>query len=163
MVVLVVLLTRRRGKFSVLESISLSTAIGLGLYLLDALALVRIGSNRVEHSGIDLGAEFRRIIFSNKENQMLMLFNTAVFVPFGIALEEYQLVLGQGMWRSLGRVALIGFELSLCVECLQLVFHVGIFELTDLALNTAGAVIGASLSLVIHSIIQLFVKTKAYG
>ena len=39
-----------------------------------------------------------------------------------------------------------GFGLSLCIECLQLLLRVGIFELTDLVMNTLGEFIGALIS-----------------
>ena len=40
--------------------------------------------------------------------------------------------------RRLGLAALVGFGLSLTIECLQLLLHVGFFELTDLVMNTVG-------------------------
>jgi len=95
---------------------------------------------------------------------MLMLFSTAVFEPSGFFLAEFLTSTKPfSVGRRIGLVALVGFGLSLCIECIQLVFSVGIFELTDLVLNSAGAVVGVGISLVIHSIIQLFAKTKAYG
>ena len=57
-----------------------------------------------------------------------------------------------GKWRCVGRVALVTFGLSLCIECIQLVFRVGVFELTDLLLNTVGALIGGVALSVVFSI-----------
>ena len=131
-----------RKRFIVHGSIALGTAFFMGLYILDALALVRIGSRWVEHPGFDLGAEFQRITSGNEENLMLMLFNMAVFVPFGLALGVFFRSTGMGLWRCLGRVTLVAFGLSFCIECIQWVLHVGIFEVTDLVLNTAGAGVG---------------------
>lgn len=42
---------------------------------------------------------------------------------------------------------LVGLGLSLLIESIQWVFHIGIFELTDLLLNTLGTFIGAALPL----------------
>ena len=44
--------------------------------------------------------------------------------------------------RQLWLATLAGFGLSLTIECLQLLLHVGFFELTDLVMNTVGAVVG---------------------
>ena len=131
-----------RKRFSVYGAIALGVAVFMGLYLLDALALVRIGVRWVEHPGIDLGAELRRITSGNEENLMLMLFNTAVFAPFGLTLGMFLRSTGMGLWRCLGRVTLAAFGLSLCIECIQWALHVGIFEVTDLVLNTVGAMTG---------------------
>jgi len=53
-----------------------------------------------------------------------------------------------GMWRCLGRVTLVAFGLSLCIECIQLALHIGIFEETDLVLNTVGVGIGGIIFLI---------------
>ena len=86
--VAVMVFARVRGRRSVYGAVALAAAVVLGLCLLDALALVR-----------------------------------------------------------LGYVALAAFLLSLCIETLQLSLHIGMFEVTDLLLNTAGALLGAALSL----------------
>ncbi len=146
-----------RKRFSVYGSIALGVAFFMGLYLLDALALVRIDSRWVEHPGIDLGAELRRIISGNEENLMLMLFNTAVFAPFGLALGVFLKSTGMGFWRCLGRVTMVAFGLSLCIECIQWALHVGIFEVTDLVLNAVGAGIGMGIAL---GMLRLFINRE---
>ena len=145
-------------------AVALGLAVFIGLYLLDALALNRIGMEGARKTGFDLEAEWHRLLHGGEENQMLMLFNVAAFIPFGFFLAAFLASTNRfSAGRKVGLVTLAGFGLSLCIECIQLVFRVGVFELTDLALNTAGAVIGAGLSLFIHSIIQLFAKTKVNG
>ena len=137
-----------RKRLSAFGAIALGVTVFLGLYLLDALALVRFGSHPVEHPGVDLGAEMRRIASGNEESLMLMLFNVAAFVPFGFFLAEFLASIKRfstGRW--IGFVALAGLGLSLCIECIQLVLRVGIFEVTDLVLNTLGAFVGGSLTL----------------
>ena len=156
--------TLSHKKCSTYGAVALWLAVFIGLYLLDALALNRIGMEGVRKAGFDLESEWHRLLHGGEENRMLMLFNVAAFVPFGFFLAEFLASTKRfSAGRRMGLVALASFGLSLCIECLQLVFRVGIFELTDLVLNTAGAVIGAGLSFVIHSIIKLFAKTKAYG
>lgn len=63
--------------------------------------------------------------------------NVIGFLPFGFILP----IIGRRM-RSIFRVTLLGFLLSLAVELLQLVFKVGCCDVDDLLLNTAGAFIG---------------------
>lgn len=156
--------TLSQKKCSVYGDVALGLAVFIGLYLLDAFALNRIGMEGARNVGIDLASEWHRLLLGGEENRMLMLFNVAAFVPFGFFLAECLASKKRfSAGKRMGLVALASFGLSLCIECLQLVFRVGIFELTDLVLNTAGAVIGAGLSFFIHSIIKLFAKTKAYG
>ena len=154
----------QKKKCSAFGAVALGLAVFIGLYLLDALALNRIGIEGARKTCIDLGAEWNRLLHGGRENRMLMLFNVAAFVPFGFFFAEFRASTKRfSAGRRFGLVVLAGFGLSLYIECIQLVFRVGFFELTDLGLNTAGAVIGAVLSLVIHGIIEFFAKTKAYG
>ena len=135
-------------------------SVFLGLYILDALVLVRIGSHFVDQSGIDLGTEIRRITSGNEEILMLLLFNLLAFIPFGFFFSEYLVASKLSMGRCLGYVALTSFGLSLCIESLQLLLRVGIFELTDLVLNTGGGVLGAAMSLGLHKILGLYQNRK---
>ena len=156
--------TLSRKKCSAYGAVALGLAVLIGLYLLDALALNRIGMEGTRKTGFDLESEWNRLLHGGEENRMLMLFNVAAFVPFGFFLAEFLASTKRfSAGRRFGLVVLAGFGLSLCIECIQSVFRVGVYELTDLVLNTAGTVIGAGLSLIIHSIIQLSAKTKAYG
>ena len=68
-------------------------------------------------------------------------------VMFGLFLSGFFLATGKGRWRSLWVATLAGLGLSLLIESLQLVFHIGIFELTDIILNTFGTFVGAALPL----------------
>ena len=82
---------------------------------------------------------------------MLMRVRRRVSVPgavmFGLFLSGFFLATGKGRWRSLWMATLAGLGLSLLIESIQLVFHIGIFELTDLLLNTFGTFVGAALPL----------------
>ena len=46
-----------------------------------------------------------------------------------------------------------GFGLSLYIVCLQLLLRVGIFELTDLVMNTVGAFVGALISAGVRKVV----------
>lgn len=63
--------------------------------------------------------------------------NVAAFVPFGTFLPIFSV-----RCRRFFNVALFSFELSLCVETLQLIFKVGSFDVDDLILNTLGGIVG---------------------
>ena len=139
-------------------AVALGLAVFIGLYLLDALALNRIGMEGAWKTGIDLDAEWHRLLNGGEENRMLMLFNVAAFVPFGIALAVFLETMGMEKWRSLGRVALVASGLTLCVECIQLVFRVGFFEVTDLVLNCAGAGMGGMIVIGIRSVFTKYVR-----
>lgn len=146
LVVLVFLLIRK--KYSVYGSIILALTVLYGLFLLDDLFLRRLGGDIVRPYGFDLGAEYQRLINGSVEHRILMFFNVAFFVPFGFFLAEFFLVVKRGEFkRCLGFVATAAFVFSFVIESLQLVFRVGIFELTDLMMNTMGAGIGGGVSL----------------
>ena len=141
----------RRRRYPVYGAVALGLTLLLGLFLLDALALVRcVDAPLVDRSGLDLSAEYRRLVSWEEDTRYLVLFNVAVFAPFGFVLAEF-LASAKRLkgWRCLAYVALTAFGLSLCIEILQLLFRVGIFELTDLVLNTAGATLGAALPVLI--------------
>lgn len=140
-----------RRKYPVYGAVALGLSLLLGLFLLDALALVRCGdSPLIAHPELNLTAEYQRLVAWEEDTLYLVLFNAAVFAPFGFTLAEF-LASARRLtgWRCLKYVALTAFGLSLCIEMLQLLFRVGIFELTDLVLNTAGAILGAALPVLI--------------
>lgn len=170
--VAVMVFARGRGRRSVYGAAALAAAVVLGLGLLDALALVRIGGQHKLHPTIDIVEEWRRLTSGDEVLNALTLFNLLVFVPFGAALEEALATANPSRGKRrlatadkapkrrrlatantprrrgrIGYVALAAFLLSLCIETLQLRLHIGMFEVTDLLLNTAGAVLGAALSL----------------
>ncbi len=63
--------------------------------------------------------------------------NLVGFIPFGILLP----VISRRM-RNWKRILRAGFFLTLVMEFLQLVLRAGIFDVDDILLNTAGALIG---------------------
>lgn len=64
--------------------------------------------------------------------------NIAAFIPFGIFL----ILLSKNKEMSFVGVLALSFSLSLLLECLQIVFSLGIFDVDDLLLNTAGGLLG---------------------
>ena len=145
--------TLAQKKCPAYSAVALGLAVFVGLFLLDALALTRIGKEGAWKTGFNLGSEWHRLLHGGRENRMLMLFNVAAFVPFGFFLAESLASRKRfSAGRRIGFVALLGFGLSLCIECIQLVFRVGISEVTDLELNCVGAGIGGGVVLGIHGL-----------
>ena len=84
-----------------------------------------------------------------------MLFNVTAFVPFGFFLSEFfSEMRGLTVGKRFDYVVLGAFGLSLVIECLQLVLRVGIFEVTDLVLNTLGAAVGAAVAMAGRGVIK---------
>jgi glycopeptide antibiotics resistance protein len=71
--------------------------------------------------------------------------NVAAFVPFGYLVPKLK-----QRRTSFFFTALFSFELSLCVELLQLVFKLGCFDVDDLLLNTLGGMLGYLIYRITH-------------
>ncbi|HWJ91618.1 MAG TPA: VanZ family protein [Flavisolibacter sp.] len=74
--------------------------------------------------------------------------NMAVFLPFGLLFP-----LCFPRFKQFGKTVLAAFMTSLFLECLQLVFALGSFDVDDLLLNTVGGVIG-------YGILSFFIQAK---
>ena len=121
----------------------------LGLFLLDTAVVIRLGDGMNPVAGFNLTEEYHQLIHGDAARWTEMLANVAVFVPFGFFLSEYLSTTKRvGARRQIGRAALTAFGLSLCIESLQLIFRLGVFEITDLVLNTLGGFVGASMATV---------------
>lgn len=64
--------------------------------------------------------------------------NIVAFIPFGMFLVLLSKNRGMSFIGVLGRT----LSFSLCLECLQVVFSLGVFDVDDLILNTSGGVLG---------------------
>ncbi len=64
--------------------------------------------------------------------------NIVVFIPFGMFL----VVLSKNRGMSFIGVLILSLSVSLCLECLQLITALGVFDVDDLILNTSGGVLG---------------------
>ena len=141
----VILLIRK--KYSVYGAVAWGLTVFMALFLLDTAVVIRY-LGLMEHSaGHNLTLDFSRM-FKTGQGQVETISNIAVFVPFGFFLGEWLASSNRtGSWCRVGLVTLAAFCLSLCIECLQLVLHVGFFEVTDLVMNTVGGVLGAWISM----------------
>lgn len=64
--------------------------------------------------------------------------NIALFIPFGIFL----LLMSRNKQISFISVFILSFGLSLSLECAQVIFSIGTFDVDDLILNVSGAMLG---------------------
>ena len=139
-----------RKKCPAYGAICVGLSAFLGLFLLDAAVVARIillGGVVNHEMGVSLVDEYHRLTHGGRARQMEMLANFTVFIPFGLFLSEFLASAKRfSAGRRLGLATLAGFGLSLCIECHQLLLHVGFFELTDLVMNTLGAFVGALIS-----------------
>lgn len=148
-----VLLIRKRR--SVYGAVVVGLTVFVGLFLLDTAVFVRYMGYFPHGTGYKFSLSLRRLFPSNKIALTEVIANMAVFVPFGLFLSE-ALSTGRrragrsGFWRQVGAVTLVGLALSLAIEVLQLMLGVGVFEVQDLVLNTAGTFIGAALALLVR-------------
>ena len=83
--------------------------------------------------------------YDNPEEDIVKdnIINIACFVPIGILVgliaRRHRLLYGM----------LVGFLTSLAIECTQLMWQKGVFDVDDLFNNTAGALIGGLIALLI--------------
>ena len=81
--------------------------------------------------------------------------NVIGFLPFGFILPIIC-----RKTRHFWLTGLLGFSVSLFAECLQLVWKVGSFDVDDLFLNTAGALIGYLLFAICDGIRRWYYEKK---
>ena len=145
----IILLFQKRHSFY--GAICLGISAFIGLFLLDAAVLSRLSGTAPPKNGFSLSMEYNRLIHGGAVRWTEMLANVLVFVPFGLFLTEF---LASGKKFSAGPrqglATLFGFVLSLCIESFQLVLRVGVFELTDLVMNTLGTFVGTGVAVVLR-------------
>lgn len=108
----------------------------------------RVGSTADYRYNLHLFQEIRRfIIYRNElgmESFVVNIFgNILAFAPFGFWLPFIS-----RKNRKILNIAVLSFEFSLCIEIIQLLFKVGIFDVDDIFMNTVGGVLGYLLFLI---------------
>lgn len=103
-------------------------------------------------------AEIKRFWFSGTTSMFILniIGNLAIFMPFGYLVPR---VFRENSWHIPGFI-LTSFHamlFSLVVELLQLLTKVGVFDVDDIILNLAGAMLGY----IVHSIIKGIAKKIA--
>ncbi|MFR5116583.1 MAG: VanZ family protein [Eubacterium sp.] len=111
---------------------------GLVYFLFFAEMLDRTGIERSYHYNLIPFREIRRfIVYADLLGPVAVISNLfgniAIFMPFGFLVP----ILGRKK-RKFWFTALASFELSLSVECIQLITKTGCFDVDDIFLNTIG-------------------------
>lgn len=79
--------------------------------------------------------------------------NIVVFIPIGMFLPKLF-----NRCKKMTRTVLLTFEISLCVELIQLITKAGSFDVDDLLLNTLGGLCGYIIYMICHGVKRLFRK-----
>ena len=134
----------------------------LYLYLLLKVILFKFGSIEIKFLLIQLQRNLRnpdyifnrlelgnfmpfKTIFYTLQNSSIHGFinlfgNILIFVPLGVFL----LFFSKNKEISFIKILVQSFSLSFCLECFQIVFSIGTFDVDDLILNTSGSLLGFS-------------------
>lgn len=118
----------------------------------------RAGTERAYAYNLELFKEIKRFWNYREELGIFAVFsniagNVICFLPFGSILP----VLSRKA-RSFWVITFLSFDFSLLVECTQLIFRVGSFDVDDLFLNTLGGMLGFFIFTVCNVI-----RRKHYG
>lgn len=111
-----------------------------GAWILVATLLCRKGTDLRPPEWIPLWSWVEVFRGGNWDLLDQILLNILLFVPLGAALYSWSWV--RQRRRPLTAVWLIGLGLSACVEVLQLLFHLGLFEWDDMLHNGLGCLLG---------------------
>ncbi|MBB6444107.1 VanZ family protein [Bacillus benzoevorans] len=80
--------------------------------------------------------------------------NIAAFIPFGMFL----VLLSKNKGKTFIGVLTLSLSLSLCLECLQVLSSLGIFDVDDLILNTSGGLLGYGAIKLYDKVYRKFIK-----
>ena len=145
-----------RKKCPVYRAIVLGVTVFIGLFIMDLAVWIRYCGFFYHASGNGLQVGIGRLFHESDYFRVEVIANMAVFVPFGSFLSGIISSTGRfGAWRRIGIVILSAFGLSLLIEALQLILHVGFFELMDLMMNTLGGFLGAAVAIMGRKLIGL--------
>ena len=148
----VILLIRKTC--SVYGAMAWGVTVFMGLFLLDTAVGIRYLGLMKHGMGQNLTLDISHLFQRTGQRSAENISNLAAFIPFGFFLSEFQAsTKSVSAGRRLGLVTLAGFGLFLTIECLQLLLHVGFFELTDLVMNTVGAFVGALVSVGVKMVV----------
>jgi len=149
-----------KKKTSVYGAIALGITAFISLLFLEMAVVVRYCGLVIYNLGVDFKLDLLRVLRCDKLGYET-LYNIFLFVPYGFFFSEYLTETGQlGAWRKVGYATLAALALSMFIECLQLVFRVGLFEMTDLVMNVLGGFAGAMLAFLMRKLLNLCRKNN---
>ncbi len=112
----------------------------------------------IVHLKINLGFGLRTGRPSNWTIAFSLL-NILLFVPFGVL--AYPVLRNYKRIPVIISVTLAGALTSLMIECIQLITGRGMFEITDLLTNTAGAFIGVVVTALLYNTVFKALRKKS--
>ena len=118
----------------IVKNWTISILIAYICFILGETLLFRIASSEAKYH-LDVFWSYREWNISWPE----VLTNIILFIPLGILLGRLC------RWKGI----LITATLSVVIEVIQLITHLGLFEIDDILHNTAGAVIGVALYILV--------------
>lgn len=115
--------------------------LGMAYFLFFSESLHRGGTGEYRYNLV-LFQEIKRALYCLRNGNIRyfalnVVMNVAAFAPFGFFLP----IISRKNKKFLN-VFLLGLELTLVIETLQLLFKVGIFDVDDIVMNTLGAALG---------------------
>lgn len=84
--------------------------------------------------------------------------NVVAFVPFGFLLPCISKVS-----RKFLNVVMLGFELTLSIEIMQLLLKVGAFDVDDIIMNLTGTIIGYAVFKIMYFIVDKITERKHHN
>ena len=116
------------------------TVFYIGIMLLFTIIRRDVGSRSGKiATDFDFGITIRGMY--SRRQVIYCLMNVVLFVPFGFLMGMFRK--DQSSGRIIIMTMLLGFISSFCIEVTQHITKTGVFEVTDLATNVTGTVIGA--------------------
>jgi glycopeptide antibiotics resistance protein len=128
--------------FQVLYGAKVSTFMRLSTLLYGVIFITLVMLKSIGVQGLNL--DFTQIVtdFSISPSEMFM--NIVLFIPLGVMIKR--------VMKRFTLSIVAGLVLSIIIENIQYVFHLGIFDVIDIAMNFAGIVLGVALSKYWYSI-----------
>ena len=136
-------INKHKKSLRILSKILFGLYIALLVYFLFFAEMMgRTNINRTFHYNLILFKEIKRFIIYREQLGVAAVFsnlagNILIFAPFGFLLPVMDSKL-----RHFFQVTFLSMELSLIVECVQLITKTGSFDVDDLLLNTIGGMLG---------------------
>jgi glycopeptide antibiotics resistance protein len=147
-------MTSKRNQIVTSSALAVYSALLIAVVVFKAIPTIHIGHRIWRLAGTHTGpanfVPFKTIAFelSGQRNHLISMLNLAgniiLFLPVGILAA---VVFESFSWT---RALLLGVASGLSCELLELIFHVGIFDVDDVMLNALGVMLGYGLSLLFH-------------
>lgn len=110
----------------------------------------------VMHLRMNLG--FDAMGIESAWNATMSMLNIILFIPWGIFI--YLTIKNKTVLKKVSLTTFVGLASSLIIECIQLLTGTGMFEVTDLATNTLGSLVGALICCFFEALIRVLKQIR---